>query len=307
MPITYTPLRFPGGKSKIYPFVSSLIKVNALTGCTYAEPFCGGAGLAIKLLLLGEVSRVALNDFDPAVYSAWDAIVRHPDELCEFIGNVDLSINEWERQRDVYKRSHTPSVALGKAAFYLNRTNRSGILKGGVIGGKGQTGRYGIDARFNRDGLCQKVRRIAEVSDRIELSNVDAMDFMLQVAPRLEGRSLVYLDPPYVKKGPGLYESSFGEGQHRALAKSVRSYQGDWMVTYDMDPLVDEIYRPSGEWPISAGSLEVGYSAHRRRSRKLERLLLSPGLVDPREAERHLLVCRNSTFIVSMGVIWTGL
>lgn len=290
MPITYTPLRFPGGKSKIYPFVSSLIKVNGLTGCTYVEPFCGGAGLAIKLLVLGEVSRVVLNDLDPAVYSAWDAIVRHPDELCEFIRSVDLSVGEWERQRKVYRESRSPSVTLGKAAFYLNRTNRSGILKGGIIGGKTQTGKYGIDARFNRDGLCEKVQRIAEVSDLIELSNVDAMDFMQRVAPFLEGHSLVYLDPPYVKKGPGLYESSFDETQHRTLAKSVKSYRGDWMVTYDMDPLVDELYHPSKDWLISASNLEVGYSAHRKRIRKLERLLLSPRLKDPRDVKRHCVI-----------------
>lgn len=286
MPITYTPLRFPGGKSKIYPFVSALLKRNGLEGCTYAEPFCGGAGLAIKLLTLGDVSRIRLNDLDPAIYSTWIAIVRHPDELCDFIGSVELSIDEWERQRQIYREAHSPSLRLGKAAFFLNRTNRSGILKGGVIGGLGQTGPYGIGARFNRSNLCEKVRSIAKMADSIEVTNLDAREFMDALQDESDGTSFVYLDPPYVKKGPGLYENSFGASEHRALAKSIREHLGDWMVTYDIDPLIDELYRPAESWPITVGDLTVGYSAHKQRVRKAERLILSPGLVDPRKDAR---------------------
>lgn len=279
--MTYTPLRFPGGKSKIYPFMSSLLKENDLVGCTYAEPFCGGAGLAMKLLVLGEVSKVALNDLDPAVYSVWDAIVNHPEKLCEFIDSVALDIREWHRQRDVYQTERNPSLRLGMAAFYLNRTNRSGILRGGVIGGQRQTGAYKIDARFNRKNLCKDVRRIAARGEKIQLYNMDARDFMTSVAPGLGEKSFVYLDPPYVEKGPGLYENSFGDAEHWALAKSVRGYEGNWMVTYDVNDLVDELYAPSEEWPISVSDIEVGYSAHRRRIRKEERLVLGPGIRIP--------------------------
>lgn len=283
MPITYTPLRFPGGKSKIYPFVSALLKKNGLEGCTYTEPFCGGAGLAVKLLALGDVARIRLNDLDPAIYSAWIMIVRHPDELCGFIESVELSIDEWNRQRQVYREERSPSLQLGKAAFYLNRTNRSGILKGGVIGGLEQNGPYGMDARFNRSNLCVKVRRIANMADRIEVTNLDARELMDAMQEESDGSSFVYLDPPYVKKGPGLYENSFGVAEHRALAKSVQERRGDWMVTYDTDPLVDELYRPSENWPITVDELTVGYSAHKLRMRKAERLILSPGLTDPRK------------------------
>lgn len=284
MPVTYTPLRFPGGKSKIYPFVSALLKYNSLEGCTYAEPFCGGAGLAMKLLFLGEVSKVVLNDLDPAVFSVWDAIVNHPDELCEFISTVSLDIVEWERQREVFQTSTEPSLVLGKAAFYLNRTNRSGILRGGVIGGKRQDGPYKIDARFNRGDLCRKVRGIAALGDRIELSNVDASEFISCADTTLDARSIMYLDPPYVVKGPGLYQNCFGDVEHRALAKRVRAYGGKWMVTYDLNKLVDEIYAPTEEWRITVGVLEVGYSAHKRRVRKPERLILGPGLCMPSDS-----------------------
>lgn len=281
MPITYTPLRFPGGKSKIYPFMISLIEANDLRGCTYAEAFCGGAGLAMKLLLKGDVSKVVLNDYDPAVYSIWDAVVNHPNELCTYIESAPLDMDEWERCHEVYQGADEPSLELGKAAFFLNRTNRSGILKGGVIGGKEQTGKYKIDARFNRETLCEKVRSIAAKAGSIELHNLDVLDFMTGVAPKLGGDSLLYLDPPYVQKGPGLYENSFTDGDHRELAKRVEQYGGKWMVTYDTDKLVDELYAPTDAWAITVDKIEVGYSAATARNVATERLVLGPGMKLP--------------------------
>lgn len=283
MPITYTPLRFPGGKSKIYPFIISLIDANSLRKCTYAEAFCGGAGLAMKLLLQCDVSRVVLNDFDPAVYSIWDAVVNHPDELCDFINTVPLNMDQWYACRDAYQAADSPSLELGKAAFYLNRTNRSGILTGGVIGGKAQTGTYKIDARFNKEALCKKVRRISDRAEDIELYNLDALDFMKTVAPNMGDSSLLYLDPPYVQKGPGLYENSFTDDDHRELAKRVRAYGGKWMVTYDSDGLVDELYTPTDDWPITTSEIKVGYSAARARNVASERLVLGPGMKLPSE------------------------
>lgn len=281
MPITYTPLRFPGGKSKIYPFIISLIEANDLRGCTYAEAFCGGAGLAMKLLLRDDVSKVVLNDYDPAVYSIWDAVVNHSDELCDYIETVPLDMNQWYACRDIYRATSSPSFALGKAAFYLNRTNRSGILTGGVIGGKAQTGTYKIDARFNRATLCRKVRAIAARAADITLCNLDALVFMKEIAPAMENNSLLYLDPPYVKKGPGLYENSFTDDNHRVLAKSMRSYGGKWMVTYDTDALVNELYATSDDWGITVGEIEVGYSASSTRNVATERLVLGPGMKMP--------------------------
>ena len=255
MPITYTPIRYPGGKSKIYPLIDSIIEENGLECCTYAEAYCGGAGLAIKLLLLGRVSRVVLNDIDPAVYSMWDAVVNRPDELCSFVEDVELTIDEWKSQREVYASSNAPSLELGKAAFYLNRTNRSGILRGGPIGGMSQSGKYGRDARFNRDMLCRKIKSIAARSDAIELHNMDAGCFIDSVLPGID-RLFANFDPPYVVKGPGLYENSYTEDDHREVAKKITECEFPWIVTYDDAPLISELYSGFDRYRI-----RIGYSA----------------------------------------------
>lgn len=278
MPITYTPIRYPGGKSKIYPLVNSIIAENDLEGCVYAEAYCGGAGLAMKLLLLGRVSRVILNDIDPAVYSMWDAIVNHSARLCSFIDDVELSIPEWRAQREIFLTATGPSLELGEAAFYLNRTNRSGILRGGPIGGMSQNGKYGIDARFNRRTLRSKVCSIAARSSDIDLYNLDACEFISSVLARTDN-VFANFDPPYVEKGPGLYENSYTEKDHREVARRIASCTFPWMVTYDNVPLVSELYGCFDKHLIN-----VDYSAASAKAAR-ELLVVSPGVKMPGRAE----------------------
>lgn len=255
MPATYTPIRYPGGKTKIYPLVDAILERNGLIGSTYAEAYCGGAGLAIKLLLNNRVSRIVLNDIDPAVYSIWHAILNNSAELCEFIESVPLTIDEWKRQRDTLQSEESPSFELGKAAFYLNRTNRSGILRGGPIGGLSQSGKYRINARFNREALCNKVNKIAERSCCIDLYNMDAIDFInriLMETPNL----FVNFDPPYVEKGPGLYHNAYTMHDHFLVADAIRKCAFPWIVTYDDSEQIRALYQ--GQY---MGKIKLGYSA----------------------------------------------
>lgn len=278
MPLTYTPIRYPGGKSKIYPVVERIIDESGLAGCTYAEAFCGGAGLAVKLLLMGKVSRVILNDLDPAVYSMWVAIVRHPVELCRFLSETAPTIDEWERQHEVLTSSDEPSAELGMAALFLNRTNRSGILRGGPIGGRGQAGKWDVGARYNPRTLCSKIERISARAEDIELHNLDATDFIGQVldpVSRREEKLLANFDPPYVEKGPELYKNSFRDADHRSLAARISSCRFPWIVTYDAVPLVDQMYAKFDRY-----ELEVGYSAASVRRAK-ETLVAGPGIKVP--------------------------
>lgn len=274
MPITYTPIRYPGGKSKLYPIVDAVIEASGLTGCTYAEAYCGGAGLAVKLLLRGRVSRIVLNDVDPAVYSMWDAIVNHADELCAFLTEVPLSIDEWRSMKDVFESSSGPSLELGKAAIYLNRTNRSGILRGGPIGGMSQSGKYKLGVRFNRDGLCEKIMAIASRADDIELHNEDACDFIDGALSRAR-RVFANFDPPYVVKGPGLYENHYTVEDHGAVAEKITSCSFPWVVTYDDSALVRGLYKGFDQYSVS-----VGYSAASVRVGS-EILIAGPGVTVP--------------------------
>jgi DNA adenine methylase len=233
MPITDTPLRYPGGKTQLTPFVTELLRTNDLLQSVYCEPFAGGAGIACRLLLNGTVSEVWINDIDPAIYAFWYSVLHTTDELCERIERVSINMTEWHRQRRVQTDGRASVLSLGFSTFFLNRTNRSGILRGGVIGGKDQKGNYPLDCRFDRDDLVRKIRRIALYREQIHLSCLDARLYIGSALKKLPSHALVNVDPPYYRAGPDLYTNSYQHKDHAALARAVRSMPHRWMLTYD--------------------------------------------------------------------------
>lgn len=270
MPATYTPIRYPGGKTKIYPLVKGIIDENGFRGRTYAEAFAGGAGLAMKLLLKGDVSAVMINDLDRAVYCMWDAVVNHSEKLCTFVSETEVTVDEWKRHRETYRdQDKAEDFELGCAAFFLNRTNVSGILDGGVIGGIEQLGEFKVDARFSKPGLLRKIRSIAKKRGDIRIFNLDAEEFIADVLAK-EENLFAYFDPPYVKKGPGLYRSSFDEDKHRSLAEAIQKCKFPWIATYDDDELIERLYGENVRETFG-----IGYSAY-KASRGKEKLILPP-------------------------------
>ena len=282
MPITDTPLRYPGGKSQLAPLVIDLLKTNDLLYGEYAEPFAGGAGIALTLLLNSYVSRIYLNDIDPAIHAFWHSVLHDTNALCQRVTDTQVTMDEWHRQRAIYL---DPTCAdLGAKAFatlFLNRTNRSGILRGGVIGGLNQDGSYKLDCRFNRGDLVRKIRRIATHAEQIELSCLDAATFITTVVPRTSEDTLVNLDPPYYGKGPELYTNFYRHDDHAALADAVGRMQRHWMVTYDDTPEIRRLY---SRWRCFSSSLT--YSAQVKRT-GVEMLVVDDDLHLPRNLLAH--------------------
>lgn len=262
MAFTDSPLRYPGGKSCLNDLMKDVLRHNGLWLCTYAEPFAGGAGLALRLMFEGSVSRIFLNDIDPAIWSFWDAVLNRNDELAARIENAVVTIDEWHRQRDVFKAGlKEDSLDLGFAAFFLNRTNRSGIIKGGgVIGGLDQTGAYKIDCRFNRVDLASRVRRIARYKSRITLTRLDAVDFMDLFESEERGPSLVCIDPPYFVRGSSLYTNFYRRDDHAILADRVLRLKSSWVMTYDDAPEIESLYEARRRFRFS-----INYSAQEKR------------------------------------------
>lgn len=240
----FTPLRYPGGKGKLAPFMKLVLEQNQLIDGHYVEAYAGGAGIAMELLLQEYVTRVHLNDLNPSVFAFWSAAISRCDELCSRISRVRVSMAEWRRQKAVQldARNADP-LDLAFSTFFLNRTNRSGIISGGVIGGKGQTGDWKLDARFNKVELCSRIQAIARYAHRIRLYNIDAADFIRDVLPGLPDRTLVYLDPPYYLKGQELYENHYAHDDHRQIARLIRAERRlPWIVSYDHNPSIVQFY-----------------------------------------------------------------
>lgn len=261
---TFTPLRYPGGKTKFYPHIRALIYENDLQGGIYIEPFAGGAGLALSLLMNEDVDQIVLNDLDPAIYAFWKSVVGKADDFCELLERTPVTTTEWENQRAIYRAKDISNfLTLGFSAFYLNRTNVSGVLTGGMIGGKMQSGTYKLDSRFSKKNLIEKIQRIARYKNRIQLKNQDAAFFLSEL--RMQRLSDVFLniDPPYVEKGARLYKNSFEIADHSGLREIIAQLNYPWVVTYDLCPLVEDLYKD-----YRRETLDVSYSVRTARNAK---------------------------------------
>lgn len=256
----FTPLRYPGGKGKLAEYIKAIIKENGLVGGVYVEPYAGGAAVAIELLLLDYVDEIHINDLNRSVYAFWHQVLNNADMLIERIQATTVSMDEWFMQKKIQLDPNAGLEDLAFSTFFLNRCNRSGILKGGVIGGKEQAGRWKLDARFNKDDLINRIRRISRHSDRITLHNRDAGQLVKELSKELPAKTLFYLDPPYYVKGKGLYDSFYLHDDHMQVSKIVRQLKKQkWIVSYDDVPEINQMY-PG----CSAIRYRLSYSAQTR-------------------------------------------
>ncbi|MCC2321205.1 DNA adenine methylase [Cellulomonas xiejunii] len=259
-----SPLRYPGGKATLARFFESTIEALALDKPTYIEPYAGGAGAGLELLFRDVVGMVVINDLDPAIHACWKAMVKDSDAFLRLLDGTPLTIEEWRRQREVYRRRHDADVdplALGFATFYLNRTSRSGVLGAGVIGGYAQAGSYKIDARFDKTVLRGRIEKLAELSGRIRITKQDGAARLREYLPK--ENVFAYVDPPYVEKGGSLYMSAFQERDHINLARVLNGYANtNWVLTYDVADLIRSLYKAR-----DISEFNLLYSAHLRGSK----------------------------------------
>lgn len=272
-----SPLRYPGGKGKLARFVAELIRLNHLQDGLYVEPYAGGAAVAWEMLLTGLVRRVHVNDLSRPIYAFWRCVLDRTDELTKLISETPLDLDTWDRMKRTFANlNDADDLQLGFAMFYLNRTNRSGILNGGPIGGRAQNGTWGIDARFNRAELISRIERIAQVRRRVTLTNMDATMLLETHAMDWSSQTLVYLDPPYFAKGPELYYNFYKPDDHAGVATVVRQLKDvPWIVSYDDVAPIHALYTAES-WL----QYQIGYSA-RRRTTGREAMFFSNGLKIP--------------------------
>lgn len=268
MPVTKSPLRYPGGKTQLSNFVEQLLEINNIEKAIYCEPFSGGAGVAMELLLSNKVNNIILNDFDIGIYSIWKAILNDTDEFIRMIQETPITIEEWYRQKQIHsdKISDTRySIDLAFATYFLNRTNRSGIVLGGPIGGYNQEAKDKIDCRFIKTKLISKIKAIADCKNDIQLYNLDASVLIEDVLKKQnKDRLFTFFDPPYYKQGQSLYTNFFKDEDHLALSEKIQSLDDYfWITTYDHHPRIAEIYQGTHQKEYL-----LKYSAHRVRKEK---------------------------------------
>jgi len=238
-----SPLRYPGGKAAMAGLLSQIRRINGLGGRSIAEPYAGGAGASLTLLFLEETNEIFINDADRRIHDFWWSITNQVEPFLEKLSKSRASMAEWFRQREIYNAPGRRSrLDRGFATFYLNRCNRSGIIiNGGPIGGMEQTGKWKINARYNKPSLAERCQKISEYSNRIHISSEDGINFIDRYT---DSSVFFFIDPPYYNKGAELYMNGLSDEYHRSLADKLRDNpQIPWVLTYDDCHEIRKLYR----------------------------------------------------------------
>lgn len=263
-----SPLRYPGGKAKFYNNIIKIFNDNNIKKPVYCEAFAGGAGLALLLLKNNIVDKLILNDIDKSIYCFWKSILDFNKEFCEMINSVNIDLVEREIQKKIQKdkdildlTKKSDILKLGFSTFFLNRVNRSGIIRAGVIGGIEQNGNYKMDCRFNKKNLIERIKEINKYKKKIEFYNLDAIDFLKKIENKK--KIFIFFDPPYFQKGKDLYTNFYMIDDHINLAKHISNLKQDWITTYDNIEEIKEIY---SEFQIK--EFDILYSLEKKRKAK---------------------------------------
>ncbi len=242
----YSPLRYPGGKNKLSGFLAKICIDNDISG-HYVEPYAGGSSVALFLLFEGFVNHITINDKDRSIYAFWHSVLYENDSLCSLIENTDITIKNWNIQKQIQKdKALSNLLELGFSTLFLNRTNRDGIIKGGIIGGKEQNGSYKLDCRFNKVEIIRKIKLINSRNNNITLHSLDALELIDKIVEESgNSNTIFYFDPPYYLKASSLYMNYYEKSDHEKVAEKIKSINNvNWIVSYDNHPVIKDLYYP---------------------------------------------------------------
>lgn len=245
----FSPLRYPGGKACLYNMLVPILHHNKLNA-HYAEPYAGGCGLALSLLIKKNISHAHINDLDITIWAFWHCILNETEEFIQKIIDTPITLEQWHIQRAIHKQQDVNNlINLGFSTFFLNRTNRSGIIKwAGPIGGLKQEGKYKLDCRFNKEPLIKRIKTIHSFKNQITLTNMDAIDFIHHCNKSLPSHSLLFIDPPYYNKGAELYTNFYKKIDHQNLSKIIQNTSCPWIITYDNTNEIEILYNKNKQF-----------------------------------------------------------
>ena len=292
MSLISSPLRYPGGKANLTEYIEKVIDTNGFVDRHFVEPFAGGAAVTLFLLQRGTISSATLVERDPLVYSFWKSVFNHTDELCDQIDQSEINVDTWNQlipYRNIDLPVETLVPRLGFSALFFSRTNFSGILKAGPIGGQTQSGKYKIDCRFNKTRLIHDIRFLSLYRDRVDVRWGDGLAFLSNNADRLaNANSFIYIDPPYYEKGKSLYRHYFTNEQHIELSNYLMAARYPWLLSYDNCVFINELYGPGSGNGLHARHLYFDYSV--KKAKREAELLISNVEIPPTDRSNSLIV-----------------
>ena len=252
-----SPLRFPGGKSKLTNLFKKILEENNVKNF-FIEPFAGGAGLGVNLLFLNKIDNLIINDSDRSIYAFWYCVLNKNKAFCEKIEKTEINISNWKIQKSIQlNKKKVDLFSLGFSTFFLNRTNYSGIINAGPIGGKNQLGKYQINCRFNKKKLIKKIKLIHDLKSRIRIYNLDFAKIIIMFEKKKN--AIFYFDPPYLENSKGLYDCNFKFEEHLNLLSMLKKMKARWVLSNSDSEKIQKMYK----WSVQKIGKKLGFRIYK--------------------------------------------
>jgi DNA adenine methylase len=252
-----SPLRYPGGKSKASKILRDFVPADVTS---LVSPFFGGGSFENYLALQGVTVR-GFDLCDPLV-DFWNAYLTRKDEVFARIRAMSSEILQekfyveapeegkpankldpelrkeqrafFQQWREVALTSKD-AFERGVAYFALNRCAFSGLtLIASPMSTVNIEKKFGVKAIDNLEKVNFQVKSVEHGSCFDVIANA--------------GTEFLYLDPPYVMETESK-EAIYGKDgelhkgfDHVKLAEMLKSYKGQWVLSYLDVPAVREMY-----------------------------------------------------------------
>jgi DNA adenine methylase len=262
-------LRYPGGKAKIAAKIVGIIKdrLNKSGEINeYREPFFGGGAVGLQVIRdCPEIGRFWFNDADPTMACLWQSVVQRSDSMRVILGCLDPSVDYFHFYRSFLRGIERPddlghfdraSIACMKISCHQMSYSGLGTMAGGPIGGAKQESKYDVGCRYDAQRISGKIAHVRDLLNSVELHPEVCTCLDFEEVVRAPGDAIIYLDPPYYKAGPGLYQIAFDHAAHERLAHMLRSEERPWLLSYDRHPVIEGLY---GGW-ATIEEVPISYS-----------------------------------------------
>jgi DNA adenine methylase len=230
-----SPLRYPGGKTRLAPLISELVLNENIK--EFREPMVGGGSVFLYIHTLLPNIKYIIGDIDIDVANFWLTLRDQPDELMKFLLlNKDRFIDTKSIKEFVWKEDNTSKAAK---FFVYNRSSFSGLT---YCGGLSENA---TKERFTKKSITD-LKNISEALQNVEIDCADYCRSLLKGGKDV----MVYLDPPYYSNSESNLYKTHKQFDHHALAIELRICKHKWMLSYDYSTTITNLYKQYHIMPV---------------------------------------------------------
>lgn len=228
-----SPLRYPGGKSRVAKKISNLIPEFD----EYREPFLGGGSVFIYQKQLFPDRIFWINDVYFELFNFWKISQKDIVSLVEKVLHLKAKFQNGKDLHRYLNFNQSKFTNLEKAAsfFIFNRITFSGTT---LSGGYSESAFLG---RFTKSSI-ERLKPLDTILEDAQITNFDYKNLVNRSGKNV----FIYLDPPYFSaKESKLYgkrgnlHSNF---DHKEFAKVMKGCKHKWLITLDDCVYIRELF-----------------------------------------------------------------